>query len=382
MKESEEYCFDRAWIEIDLENLVWNVMEIKKILPTMTKPIVVVKNNAYGHGIELIVPCLLNLGIKDFAVATYEEGIELRKLGVTGMILILGYTIPDRCGILKKYCLTQTIIDYEYACRLNQKKEYIDVHIKINTGLNRIGINADKYNEVFNVINMKYICVKGIYTHLSIPEDTSENAKKQTINQIEKYEKLVYSLHSEGYLLKSHIFSSYGILNYLEDFPRVSDFCRPGIILYGVYSTKKCVGKLNLKPVLSLKSRIESIRYVEIGESIGYTNAYIARKKMKIAVVSIGYGDGIPRNICDGEVIVNDTRQKILGSICMDQMIIDVSDKNDISPEDEVVIIGNTKSHEIKAVEVAEKANTITNEILGRLGSRLPRVLKCTREKI
>lgn len=368
---------NRAWIEINLDNLENNITQIKNIIPNQTKIMAVVKANAYGHGMIEISKKLNQIGITDFAVATLDEGITLREAGIKGNILILGYTNFNNIDYLLKYNLIQTIVDYEYAKRINQMdlKEKLKVHIKINTGMNRIGENYKNIDRLIEIYQMQNLEILGTYSHLCVSDSLKEDDKLFTNKQITNFFETVKKLQNLGYDTgKIHIQASYGILNYPE---LNCDYVRPGIIMYGVYSdeSENTKTKINLKPVLSLKSRITSIKEIKQGESVSYGRIFKADKTMKIATVGIGYADGYPRNLSgkNAKVLVNGNYVNIIGRICMDQLVIDVSNLSKIKDGDIVTLIGEEK--QIEAEEVAQKADTITNELLSRLGKRLPIII-------
>ena len=368
---------NRAWIEINLDNLENNITQIKNIIPTQTKIMAVVKANAYGHGMTEISKKLNQVGVTDFAVATLEEGIILREAGIKGNILILGYTNFNNIDYLLKYNLIQTIVDYEYAKRISQMdlKGKLKVHIKINTGMNRIGESYKNIDKLIEIYQMKNLEILGTYSHLCVSDSLKEDDKLFTNKQITNFFETIKTLQNLGYDTgKIHIQASYGILNYPE---LNCDYVRPGIIMYGVYSDEyeNTKTKVNLKPVLSLKARITSIKEITQGESVSYGRIFKADKTMKIATVGIGYADGYPRNLSgkNAKVLVNGNYVNIIGRICMDQLVIDVSNLTKIEDGDIVTLIGEEK--QIKAEVVAQNSGTITNEILSRLGKRLPIII-------
>ena len=368
---------NRAWIEINLDNLENNIKQIKNIISSQTKIMAVVKANAYGHGMIEISKKLNQIGITDFAVATLDEGITLREAGIKGNILILGYTNFNNIDYLLKYNLIQTIVDYEYAKRINQMdlKEKLKVHIKINTGMNRIGESYKNIDRLIDIYQMQNLEILGTYSHLCVSDSLKGDDKLFTNKQITNFFETIKTLQNLGYNTgKIHIQASYGILNYPE---LNCDYVRPGIIMYGVYSdeSENTKTKINLKPVLSLKSRITSIKEITQGESVSYGRIFKADKTMKIATVGIGYADGYPRNLSgkNAKVLVNENYVNIIGRICMDQLVIDVSNLSKIEDGDIVTLIGEER--QIKAEEVAQKAGTITNELLSRLGKRLPIII-------
>ena len=282
---------NRAWIEINLDNLENNITQIKNIIPTQTKIMAVVKANAYGHGMTEISKKLNQVGVTDFAVATLEEGIILREAGIKGNILILGYTNFNNIDYLLKYNLIQTIVDYEYAKRISQMdlKGKLKVHIKINTGMNRIGESYKNIDKLIEIYQMKNLEILGTYSHLCVSDSLKEDDKLFTNKQITNFFESIKKLQNLGYNTgKIHIQASYGILNYPE---LNCDYVRPGIIMYGVYSDEyeNTKTKVNLKPVLSLKARITSIKEITQGEFVSYGRIFKADKTMKIATVGIGY---------------------------------------------------------------------------------------------
>lgn len=367
---------NRAWIEVDLNNIENNINEIRKVIHKNTKIMAVVKANAYGHGEVEVSKKLNEIGILDFAVATLDEGIILRKAGIKGSILILGYTDIQNIKIVQKYDLIQTIVDFEYAKeveKLNLDKK-LNVHIKINTGMNRLGESYKNIDNLIKIYNMKNLNILGTFTHLCVSDSLFEDNIKFTKKQIDNFFKAIDALKLNNINVKKiHIQASYGIINYND---LECDYVRPGIIMYGVYSTlqdkKSCKIKLNLKPALKLKSKIVSIRNIQKGESVGYGRAFIAKKDMKIATVSIGYADGYPRSLSskDVYVLVNDKFAKIIGRICMDQMIVDVSNITNIEVGDIVTLLDDIE--EISAENISNLSGSISNELLSRLGSRLP----------
>ena len=376
MKEKNTSFKSLAWIEINLENLEYNIKEIQKIISKKTKIMAVVKANAYGHGLVLISKKLNEIGIFNFAVSSLKEGIELRENGILGNILILGFTDYKNLEDVIKYDLIQTIIDYDYAKRIEKLdlSQKLKVHLKINTGMNRIGENYQNIEKIKEIFAIKNIEILGLFTHLSVSDSSNLEDINFTKRQINNFFQVVNGLKSIGYSnFSSHIQSSYGILNY----PELNlDYVRIGIIMYGVHSEKNIKTKVNtnLKPVLTLKAKISSIHELDVNESISYGRTYITTSKIKVATVSIGYADGYPRSLSSkGIVLVNGKRRPILGRICMDQLIIDVTNMS-IQVGDIVTLIG--EDQDIKAEDVSYLANTISNELLSRLGNRLDRIIK------
>lgn len=367
----------RAWIEINLDNLKHNINTLKSVLPNQCTLMAVVKANAYGHGDIAISKELNKIDVKDFAVATVYEGIRLRKNGIKGNILVLGYTNPKDFKFLVKYHLIQTVLDYDYAVSLNNFGYKVNVHIKIDTGMHRLGIDYDRISTLSQIFHLQNLKIKGMFTHLCVSDSLHQDDILFTNHQIHCFYKTIDSLRSMGYNPgKIHIQSSYGVLNYPE---LQCDYARIGIAMYGVLSNDvETKLSLDLKPVLSVKARIVLTKSIQQGEAISYGRQYIATDNMKIAIVSMGYADGIPRSLSfdNGYVIVNGEKAPIVGRICMDQFVIDITDISDVEQNDVVTIIGQDGNIKMTSEEIAIKSGTITNELLSRLGSRLVRTYR------
>lgn len=277
---------DRAWIEVDLNNLANNIDKYKKVIPSTSKIIAVVKANAYGHGSKIIAKKLNDIGITDFAVATLEEGIELRESGIKGNILILGYTGIKNLKYVIKYDLIQTIVDYDYSEQIRNMslKELggkLKCHVKINTGMNRIG---EKYNHI-DKLEMIYsnpnLEVLGTFSHFCVADSDKEEDIDFSKKQIDNFNFAINSLKEKGINVgKTHIQASYGTINYNY---LNYDYVRLGILMYGVNGDLNEYEKikLNFKPVLSLMARVTSVKEIEKGESISYGRTYIAKEKEK-----------------------------------------------------------------------------------------------------
>lgn len=374
---------DRAYIEINLENLAHNVAVLKAAMPSRCELMAVVKAEAYGHGMCEIAVHLDKIGVRAFAVATIDEGIRLRRCGIRGEILILGYTVPERAWELRKYDLAQTLIDYAYACRLNEQGCRVKVHMKVDTGMHRLGFDAGHHSnthikEILDVFAMEHFDVKGIYTHLCVADSLEEEDVLFTRQQIADFYGVLKRLKKEGIRIpKIHIQSSYGLLNYPE---LKCSYVRAGIALYGVLSTPDAQTKLqlDLRPVLSLKTKVVLIRFVPQGESVGYGRTFVADRDSVIAILSIGYADGFPRSLSNraGYVLINGGCAPIVGRICMDQLAVDVTDIADVEAGMTATLIGYDGGKEIAAPVVADDAGSITNELFSRMGSRLGRIVK------
>lgn len=369
------YQKGRAWIELDIDNLDYNIRQFRKILSPKCAIMPAVKANAYGHGAVLIAKALQGLEIKDFCVASVNEAALLRKAGILGQILILGYTSPNQFSDLVKYNLTQTVVDYPYAKLLNDFGQVIFVHIGIDTGMHRLGERSENIKEICKIWEFDNLKITGVYSHLCMSDGASDAERDITLKQIEEFNMVINFLHRKGiHHFKTHIQGSYGVLNY----PALKfDYARLGIALYGVLSSPKdrIISNTKLKPVLSLKARIACVKQLHKGEALGYGLTYKAGKEMQIATVAVGYADGIPRELSNkGFVLINGQKAAIVGRVCMDQLMVDVTDIKGVSCGDEAVFIGKSGNSEIMAADLADSINTISNEILSQLGSRLGRV--------
>lgn len=363
---------DRAWKELDLKNLAHNVGELNAIMPEGCSLMAILKANAYGHGAYEISKELMKLGIDAYAVATLDEGIELRTFGVKGIILVLGYTDPFRASDLNKHRITQCVFDTEYAEKLNSVGYKLSVHIAIDSGMHRLGIDSNDTNAVKSIYNMNNLSVDGIFTHLCSCDSLKDEEVAYTNKQINAFMSVIDHLKASGYDVKSkHIQSSYGLINY----PDIKcDYARIGISLYGVDSSvvSDKLRKINVRPVMSLKSRIIQVRSLNADEYVGYSRTFKTERESRIAVVPVGYADGLPRCLSGGkaEVLVCGKRAPIIGRICMDQFIIDITDIPGACFNSVVTVIGNDGEESISAEELASKADTITNDLLSGLGQR------------
>ena len=390
----------RAWIEVDTRALAHNVDTLRARLPQGCRLMPAVKAQGYGHGAVLISRELNALGVDAFCVAGIGEAIELREADIRGEILILGYTPPEDFPLLAQYQLIQTVIDYPYACLLSQAEADIHVHIGIDTGMHRLGIRCEEIDDIRAVYDLPHIVIDGLFTHLCASDSPLPEHRAFTEAQVRAFYQVVDYLKDAGCPCPSlHLLASYGLLTLLQgrsglreeqsrrfaerriasaELKLAADYVRPGIALYGVMSTEADTGpwKGILKPVLSLKAKVVSVRPLYAGEGAGYGIAFTAEEDMRIAAVSIGYADGLPRELSHGKgsVLIGGHRAPIIGRICMDQTIVDVSGIPRIQPGDTAVIIGVDRGEEITAGQIAEQCGTITNEILSRLGARLDRV--------
>ncbi|MBB6690967.1 serine racemase VanT catalytic subunit [Cohnella xylanilytica] len=366
----------RAWTEIDLDYFAHNANVLRSRLPAGTELMAVVKADAYGHGSVRVAKRLYAEGVRSFAVAEIDEAIALRKGGVRGDILVLGYTPTHRLRELSRYRLTQTVVNAEDAERLQAAGKKLRVHVKIDTGMNRLGEPWERIERILSIYRQSRLQVSGTFSHLAAADGMKPGDIAFTRVQVVRFEEVVRQLRAAGIDPgKLHLQSSYGIVNYPE---LRYDLARPGIALYGLLSNErdKLRSGLDLRPVLSLKATVTRVNDVRAGEFVGYGRSFAALRDSRIATLSIGYADGIPRGLPErgGCVLVRGRRAPMVGKICMDQMTVDVTDiDDDVRQGDTVTLIGQDGEERITVEEVAGWAGTISNEIVSSLGARLDR---------
>ncbi len=362
----------RAWREVDLAALGHNAQVLRNTLAPETELMAVVKAEAYGHGGAVTARALQKTGVRAFAVACLAEGIALRKAGVRGTILILGYTAPEEAPLLRRWRLTQTVADIDHGRALAAQGRWVHVHLALDTGMHRLGIPAENREEILEVFRLPNLVVDGVFSHLCVSDSLEAGDVAYTQEQLTLFYDTVAWLRAAGYEPgKVHIQASYGIWNLP---PQPCAYVRAGIALYGVRSDDAPVQRnLDLRPVLSLRARVASIRTVQAGESAGYGRAFRAERETRLAVVTIGYADGLPRDLPQrgGQVLIRGKRCPMVGRMCMDQLLVDVSSLLEVTPGDTVTLIGRDGGQVIRAEELAARCGTITNELLSQLGSRL-----------
>jgi len=369
------FVYGRAWVEIDLDALARNAAELRSQLPESCELMAVVKTDAYGHGAAKAAARLQDEGVRAFAVATVGEGASLRETGIKGDILVLGYTHPADVRILSDNQLIQLVIDGACARMLNASGYKLRVHIAVDSGMHRLGIASSDIDEIESVFKCENLAVEGIATHLASSDSLDPSDMDFVRVQAGRFYSVLDALKEKGYEPgKVHIQASYGMLNHPD---LACDYARYGIALYGVMSHyEDTVLKPALSPVLSLRAIIAQVRWIAAGESVSYGRIFTADSPMKLATVCIGYADGVPRQASGngGVCLVRGQKAPIVGRICMDLIMIDVTGVDSVAEGDVATLIGADGDEAIRCEQVAAAAGTITNDILCRLGSRLPRV--------
>lgn len=372
----------RTWVEIDLDAVGSNYRIVEKMtggVPAMC----IVKADAYGHGVEHIALEHQRLGAKWFGVSNIEEAMELRRYGIERNILILGYTPPEAVAQLSHYKITQAVFSLEYAKKLSEAAIssgcMVKCHIKADTGMGRIGLNcrlseaiASAAQEAAEICSLEGLYVNGIFTHFAVADD-GEDGEAFTRNQYSNFIDIISALNKRGINFKyRHCCNSAATLEYPD---MHLDMVRPGVILYGLAPSALLRGKYDLRPVMQLRSVISMIKTIEAGATVSYGRTFTAPKDMLIATVPIGYADGFPRVLSGRqEVLVRGKRAPIIGRVCMDQLMLDVSDIPDVAEGDTVTVFGKDGKEEITVDELADKLGTINYELVCRMARRVPRV--------
>lgn len=368
----------RSWIEINLSQLRTNIEVYKRHLNCDAQIMAVIKADAYGHGDVQVARLLSQSGVTMLAVSNIDEAIGLREAGITGEILLLGYSSPIYAKTLRDYDLTQAIVSEEYAKALMETGVRMKCQFAIDTGMNRIGIDADIVEECERIIRTyaEKLDVTGLFTHLCVADSDEENNVAFTKEQITKF-KAIADRVSDLKLPFIHCCNSAGGLRYLndsEEFDGIGGIVRLGIILYGLKPDKTNTLPEGIAPALTWKSSISMVKLVHAGETIGYGRTYIADKDRVIATVTTGYADGLNRQLSNkGFVLINGQKAPIVGRICMDQTMVDVTDIPDVKMGDKVVILGRSGAIEYNADDMAEDLGTIGYEILCNISKRVQR---------
>ena len=375
--------YGRIYATIDLDAVSYNLDSIQKKISSGTDIIAVVKADGYGHGaLEISRMLERETRVFGFAVASAEEAFALRDFGIQKPVLILGYTFAEDYEALVRQNIRPTVYSYEMAKAYDAAARKADtkalLHIKIDTGMHRLGISSEEISAVRKVFEMKNLKICGIYTHLCCADSRLPEDIAFTRRQIDSFYRLTDALKNSGIQLpKLHIQSSYGFLNYPD---LVCDYVRVGIALYGVSSVpdNEAVLQPALRPVLALKSRVVLIRFIGKGDSVGYGRTFVAGRDSRIAVIPVGYGDGFPGSLSgkNVSVLINRKSVPVVGRICMDQLTVDITDAENVKVGDVVTLIGTEEEQNVSAPVVAQSAGSISNELLCRLGTRLPIVMK------
>lgn len=362
----------RTWAEIDISALLHNFSVIKENAGCALSA--VVKADAYGHGASVVAPILDNAGADSFAVSNIEEAIELRKNGIKKPILVLGYTPASYTKTLIKNKITQTVYSLDYAKELseNTKKKTLQCHIKIDTGMSRLGFDCRDdslagLDDIKASISLPNLTFSGIFTHFATADGDGDDGF--TNAQYNRFCAVCDKLKKDGIEFKyTHCCNSAGILLHTD---KHSNLSRPGIILYGLTPSASLAPNIPLLPVMSFKSTVSFVKTIKAGDSVSYGRNFKAGRDMTVATVAAGYADGYPRLLSSkGYVLIKGKKCAVLGNVCMDQMVVDVTDVSDVSPGDEVTLFGK----DLPVEDCAALCGTINYELICGVSRRVPRV--------
>lgn len=358
---------NRSWVEIDLRQLKLNLNECRKYLKKGQDIIVVVKADAYGHGDVQVAKALEEIGVKHFAVSNAEEGVRLRKNGITGSILVLSYTPMRRLEDLCRYDIMQTVISEDYAQEIALSKIPVRVQIAVDTGMNRLGFNTVNtiscIKSIYKYSKVLHLC--GIFTHLSTADEKKNEAF--TVRQISKFKEIVDGCKLLNFKF-IHCMNSAGTLRYNSfDF----NFVRLGVVLYGLSPSSEFKLNCNIKPILKWKSVVSMLKTVERGEYIGYGLSFMVKRRSIVATIPTGYADGYNRRLSNkGFVIINNQKAPIVGKICMDQFMVDVTDIAFVKQGDEVELVGDLYTVD----DMANDLDTISYEVVCAISKRVYKI--------
>lgn len=359
----------RSWVEINLNQLVNNYRLYKKALSNKNEIMVVVKADAYGHGDIEVAKVLETEGVQLFAVSNIEEAIGLRDAGIKGEILILGYTPVECVKQLLEYDITQALLDENYAERIAETEVRIKAQFAIDTGMNRIGLDADKPEYCERVIRkyFKYFELSGVFTHLCVADTDTNESNKFTRQQIEKFKRITDSIVNLN-MPYVHCMNSAGGLFHGGG----EKIVRLGILLYGMKPDYNNSLPNGIKPILFWKSVVAMVKELEPGETVGYGRTFIANKRIKIATIPTGYADGYRRELSNkGKVEINGQIAEVVGRVCMDQFMVDVTEI-DVKCGDEVILVGEHYT----ADDMARDIGTIGYEVVCGISKRVSRIYK------
>lgn len=366
----------RAWVEIDCAALAHNVCQLRKLLASSTQLMAVVKADAYGHGATIVAQTVLKAGAAGLCVATLQEGIQLREAGISAPILVLGATnTPEQVEVIAYWQLEPTICTPQQALvfseTLSGLKKTLPVHLKLDTGMSRLGMPWQEATQFVQLVRrLPYLEIKSVYSHLATADSPDPTVMRL---QQQRFEDAIAQLRAAGIAPPClHLANSAATL---ADSALHYDWVRVGLGLYGLYPAEHLRSTLDLKPVMQVKARVTQVKTLPPGTGVSYGYQFIADRELRLAVVGIGYADGIPRNLSNKmTVLIRGQQVRQIGAITMDQLMLDVSDIPDLRTEEVVTLIGQDGSMEISADDWAKALGTISWEILCGFKHRLPRV--------
>jgi alanine racemase len=359
---------------VDLRAIRHNLAQVRNVVGRDVEILAVVKADAYGHGAQKVARACEQAGATMLGVALVREGVELRQAGIGLPILIQCCATRNEIEIILENNLIPTVISYETAKNISDKASVlgttVPIHIDIDTGMGRIGFSpVDAITEIVRVSKLSGLRIDGLYTHFSTSEIEND---PNTLDQVGLFNNLAEDLASHGIRpTRLHAANSGAVINYSQSHLTM---VRPGLILYGVYPSRKLLQKVNLEPALRFETSIVFLKNIEPGTSLGYGRSFVADKPMQIATANVGYADGYPWRLSNrSKAIVRGQSAPIVGRVSMDQLLIDVTTVPDVQLGDIVTLIGSDGSEHITAEDLAEWADTISYEILCGISRRVPR---------
>lgn len=367
----------RVYAEIDLGNLVFNINQIKN--KTKTDVMAVIKTDAYGHSAVQCAHALNENGIYNFAVATAQEALELRNNGIAGRILILGYVFPENYKKLIENNICLTVFDLQTACELNEEAKKLNstavIHIKVDTGMGRIGFlpNEKSVSEIVEISLLNNIFIEGAFTHFSCADMTD---KTFSLKQKQLFDDFIKSLENRGVVIPvKHTSNSAAIMDFNDGY---YDFVRSGIISYGLYPSDEVnFDALELRPVMSLISHVVFVKEVEKDFPVSYGATFVTNRKTKVATIPVGYGDGYPRALSNvGMVLINGYFAPIIGRVCMDQFMVDVTDIPSVKRGDRVTLVGQDGKSKISVEDLSKLCGRFNYEFVCDINKRVDRIFK------
>lgn len=366
----------RVKADIDLDAIHENVVNAKALTKPGTKLMAIIKADAYGHGAVMVAHTLEDVA-DAYGVAILEEGIELRQSGINKPILILGYTPAPLYPAMIKYDIATAVFEYDMAKKMSDAAEKIGkkakIHIKLDTGMSRIGFKQDdeSLEVIKRIAELPGIEIEGCFTHFATMD---EKDKTKAMKQFERYMDFVERIEDAGIKIPvKHVSNSAGII----EKPEVNlDMVRDGICVYGMYPSDEVdKTKLKLTPAMEIKSYVSFVKTLEAGVEIGYGGTYTTTEETIVATIPVGYADGYSRALSNrGRVLIKGKSFPIIGRICMDQFMVDISSKPDIKQGDEVTLVGRDGDEYISIEEVADMSYSFNYEFVCDIGKRIPRV--------